>query len=241
MGILSNVDVTKKFETKKEYKEELKRYQLQLLYLQRKLAQLKIPVILVFEGWDAGGKGGAIRRLTEKLDPRGFRVHAISAPNEVEKQYHYLWRFWRDIPPRGTFAIFDRSWYGRVLVERVEQFATKEEWQRAYEEINQFEKLHTNDGAIVLKFWLHISKDEQLRRFEERVTNPFKNWKITDEDWRNREKWEEYYEAAEEMLAKTDTDIAPWVVVGGNYKWYARVKILKSVVKTLENKLKEYE
>ncbi|WP_047152124.1 polyphosphate kinase 2 family protein [Aneurinibacillus tyrosinisolvens] len=238
---LHDLDLTKKYESKKEYKEELKQYQLELLFMQRRFHQLGIPVIIVFEGWDAAGKGGAIRRLTEKIDARGFQVHAISAPNEVERQYHYLWRFWNQLPAKGHMNIFDRSWYGRVLVERVEKFAAREEWKRAYDEINQFEKLQADDGALILKFWLHISKDEQLARFEERKNNPFKNWKITNEDWRNREKWDKYVEAVEEMLDKTNTDYAPWIPVEGNYKWYARVKVIKKIVKAMEEKLEQVQ
>jgi PPK2 family polyphosphate:nucleotide phosphotransferase len=239
MGKLAEVDLTRKFESKKEYKGELKKYQLKLLELQRKFYQKGIPVILVFEGWDAAGKGGAIRRLTERMEPRGFHVHSISAPNLIEKQYHYLWRFWNRLPSKGQIAIFDRSWYGRVLVERVEKFATTKEWKRAYDEINQFEKMLVSDGALVIKFWIHISKQEQLERFEERKANPFKHWKLTDEDWRNREKWDEYVEAVEDMLERTDTQYAPWFIIEGNYKWYARVKVLKTIVKAMKARLRE--
>jgi PPK2 family polyphosphate:nucleotide phosphotransferase len=239
MGKLAEVDLTRKFENKKEYKAELKKYQLKLLELQRKFYQKGIPVILVFEGWDAAGKGGAIRRLTERMEPRGFHVHSISAPNLIEKQYHYLWRFWNRLPSKGQIAIFDRSWYGRVLVERVEKFAAPKEWKRAYDEINQFEKMLVSDGALIIKFWIHISKQEQLERFEERKANPFKHWKLTDEDWRNREKWDEYVEAVEDMLERTDTQNAPWFIIEGNYKWYARVKVLKRIVKAMKARLRE--
>ncbi|MFT9849318.1 polyphosphate kinase 2 family protein [Aneurinibacillus sp. REN35] len=238
MGKLHDVDVNRKFETKKEYKEELKKYQLKLLTLQRQFHQENIPLILVFEGWDAAGKGGAIRRLTEKIDPRGFQVHAISAPNIIEKQYHYMSRFWSKLPPKGAIGIFDRSWYGRVLVERVEKLADKDEWKRAYQEINEFEKMLADDGAVIVKFWVHISKQEQLDRFEERKANPFKHWKLTEEDWRNREKWDDYVEAVDEMLERTDTSYAPWFIVEGNYKWYARVKVLKTVVQAMKARLK---
>ncbi|ERI10477.1 polyphosphate kinase 2 family protein [Aneurinibacillus aneurinilyticus] len=234
MGKLNQVNVNHKFDTKKEYKEELKKYQLELLRLQQQFYQKGIPLILVFEGWDAGGKGGAIRRLTEKIDPRGFQVHAISAPNVIEAKYHYLWRFWNKLPAKGQIGIFDRSWYGRVLVERVEKLATEEEWKRAYREINEFEKVLADDGAVIVKFWLHISKQEQLERFEERKNNPFKNWKLTEEDWRNREKWDDYEQAVDEMLEKTDKPHASWHVIGGNYKWHARVAVLKTIVKTME-------
>ncbi|BAU27319.1 polyphosphate:AMP phosphotransferase [Aneurinibacillus soli] len=236
---LNQFDLTKKLESKTDYKEMLTKYQLEMLSLQRELHNKGIPVILVFEGCDAAGKGGAIRRVTEQIDARGFQVHAIGAPNMVEKMYHYLWRFWTKLPAKGHIAIFDRSWYGRVLVERVEKFATKTEWKRAYEEINQFEHMLTEDGTLVLKFWLHISKEEQLDRFEERQNNPFKNWKITDEDWRNRQKWDDYVAAVEEMLDHTDKPNARWIVVEGNYKWYARVKVLKSIVKAMRARLDE--
>ncbi|GEN35565.1 MULTISPECIES: polyphosphate kinase 2 family protein [Aneurinibacillus] len=237
MGKLNEIDLNQKFETKKEYKEELKECQLMLLDLQRRFHQAGIPLILVFEGWDAAGKGGAIRRLTEKIDPRGFQVHSISAPNLIEKQYHYLWRFWNKLPRKGQIGIFDRSWYGRVLVERVEKLAKKEEWKRAYDEINAFEKMLTDDGAVIVKFWMHISKQEQLERFEERKANPFKHWKLTEEDWRNRERWDDYVEAVEEMLEKTDTPGAPWKIIAGNYKWHARVNVLKTVVRAMQTRL----
>lgn len=234
--MLSSLDLNKKYGDKKEYKRCLEEYQLRLLRLQYLLHKKEIPLIFVFEGWDAAGKGGVIKRFTEKLDPRGYQVHSIGAPNEIEKNYHYLWRFWNRLPQKGRIAVFDRSWYGRVLVERVEAFAKPKEWKRAYEEINQFEKALTADGAIILKFWLHISKDEQLKRFKERENNPFKKWKITEEDYRNREKWEDYVPAIEEMIEKTNQDDAPWYVIEAEYKWYARVKVLKSIVEFLERK-----
>lgn len=234
--MLSSLDLNKKYGDKKEYKRCLEEYQLRLLRLQYLLHEKGIPLILVFEGWDAAGKGGVIKRFTEKLDPRGYQVHSIGAPNEIEKNYHYLWRFWNRLPQKGRIAVFDRSWYGRVLVERVEAFAKPKEWKRAYEEINQFEKALTADGAIILKFWLHISKDEQLKRFKERENNPFKKWKITEEDYRNREKWEDYVPAIEEMIEKTHQDDAPWYIIEAEYKWYARVNVLKSIVEFLEKK-----
>lgn len=232
--MLELLDLTKKFEEKKQYKDELKKYQLELLDLSLQLQFAGIPCLLVFEGWDAGGKGGAIKRLTEKIDPRSFEVHSISAPAAHEKRHHYLHRFWQRLPYKGKIGIFDRSWYGRVLVERIEGFATPTEWQRAYNELNQFEKLLSDDGYIIIKFWLHISKEEQLNRFNERMENPFKKWKITDEDWRNREKWDEYEQASEEMFVKTSTLDAPWHLIEANYKWYARVKVLKIITETLK-------
>ena len=196
-------------------------------------------MILGFEGWDAGGKGGAIKRLTEKMDPRGFVVNPTASPNDIEKAHHYLWRFWRAVPKDGHIAIFDRTWYGRVMVERIEGFCTRQEWQRAYKEMNDMEKDLADAGAIVLKFWMQIDKDEQERRFKARQENPEKQWKITDEDWRNREKWDQYEEAVNEMLIRTSTPHAPWVVVEGNCKYYARIKVLETVVEAIEKRLKD--
>lgn len=232
--MLEKLNLQKQYATEKDYKQELKKYQLELLLLQRELHQAGIPVLILFEGWDAAGKGGVIRRLTERLDPRGFQVHSIAAPDGIEAKHHYLWRFWNRLPQKGSFGIFDRSHYGRVLVERVEKLAHEYEWKRAYDEINQFEKLLTDDGYLIMKFWLHISKEEQLRRFEERQKNPFKQWKLTKEDWRNREKWEDYETAIEEMLYRTNTPYAPWTLVEAEYKWYARVKVLQTVVEMIK-------
>ena len=184
------------------------------------------------------GKGGAIKRVVERLDPRLLRVHSIVKPTQEEYQHHYLWRFWNKMPPYGQIVIFDRSWYGRVLVERVESFATDKEWKRAYEEINEFERTLSDDGVIFLKFYLHISKDEQLARFKRRESDPYKHWKINDEDWRNRRKWSEHNDAAEDMFQRTSTEWAPWNVIPANYKWYARVKVVKSVAERLTRVLK---
>ena len=197
----------------------------------------QIPTVICFEGWDAAGKGGAIRRLTAALDPLGFSVHPVSAPNVVERQFHYLWRFWVHLPEPGNIAIFDRTWYGRVMVERIEGFAKDYEWQRAYDEIKDMEQQWAEHGFAIAKFWLQIDKDEQLRRFTDRQNDPMKQWKITDEDWRNRDKWEAYEEAVNEMLVRTDTSYAPWTVVEGNNKYYARLKVLKTVVELFEKKL----
>lgn len=235
--MLENLDLTKQFDNKEQYKKQLKKYQFEFMNLAMELRALEIPCILVFEGWDASGKGGAIKRVVEKIDPRLYEVHAIAAPRPHEKRYHYLHRFWKRLPYRGKIGIFDRSWYGRVLVERVEGFAASNEWKRAYNEINQFEKLLTDDGYIIIKFWIHISKEEQLDRFNERMQNPFKQWKITDEDWRNREKWDDYMQAAEDMFKKTSTEYAPWHLIEGNYKWYARVQVLKTITETLQSHL----
>lgn len=237
-GVLSGVDLTKTL-TKEEYKKEIDRLQERLEQLHSQIYRLKIPVVFGFEGWDAAGKGGAIRRLTSHLDPRGYKVYPTSAPNDMERVHHYLWRFWNNVPRAGHMAIFDRTWYGRVLVERIEGFCSENQWKQAYQEINEMEDHLANAGTVVLKFWIHIDKDEQERRFKARSEDPLKQWKITEEDWRNREKWDEYEEAVNEMLVRTSTTYAPWIVVEGNCKYYARVKILKTVVEALEGKIRE--
>ena len=238
VSILSKADLSLSY-TREEYKEKLDKLQKKMEKLHGELYRRRIPVVLGFEGWDAGGKGGAIKRLTERMDPRGYVVNPTASPNDIEKAHHYLWRFCRAMPKDGHVAIFDRTWYGRVMVERIEGFCTTEEWKRAYKEINDMEKDLHDAGAIVIKFWMHIDKDEQERRFTERQQNPEKQWKITDEDWRNREKWDLYEDAVNEMLMRTSTDYAPWVVVEGNNKYYARVKVLKTVVDAIEKRLKE--
>ena len=237
-GILSGVDLTRTMD-RDTYKQKIDQLQKRLEILHSEIYRLRIPVVLGFEGWDAGGKGGAIRRLTSHLDPRGYQVCPTSAPSDTEKRHHYLWRFWNRMPKEGHIAVFDRTWYGRVMVERIEGFCTEEEWRRAYQEINEMEAHLVSSGAVVLKFWLHIDKDEQERRFRERMENPEKQWKITDEDWRNREKWDQYELAVNEMLVRTSTTYAPWIVVEGNCKYYARVKVLETVVEALEKKIQE--
>jgi polyphosphate kinase 2 (PPK2 family) len=237
--MLETVDLTRKL-GRPEYVREIIRRQIQLRELGYQVYLKKRPVVLVFEGWDAAGKGGAIKRVTEKLDPRGYVVYPISAPLGEDKTRHYLYRFWRRLPERGQIAIFDRSWYGRVLVERVEGFAREEEWKRAYKEINGFERQLRDFGATVAKFWVHISRDEQLRRFEERKSSGYKSWKLTDEDWRNRDKWPNYEEAVEEMLVKTSTTAAPWILIEGNDKYWARTKVLRRLVEVLSKDL-EYK
>ena len=237
-GVLSGIDLSKSL-TEEEYKTRLKKRQKRLAELHSELYRLRGQVVIGFEGWDAGGKGGAIKRLTSNLDPRGYREKPTTAPNDIEKVPHYLWRFWNNVPKAGHIAVFDRTWYGRVMVERIEGFCSEAQWRRAYQEINEMESHMANAGAVVLKFWLHIDKDEQERRFRERQANPAKQWKITDEDWRNREKWDQYEEAVNEMLIRTSTTYAPWIVVEGNDKRYARVKVLQTVVDALEKKIKE--
>ncbi len=220
-----------------EYQERLPKLQAELRRLQYLCYMRRRPVIIVYEGWDASGKGGNIKRLLRKLDPRGFEVIPFAAPQGEEKTHHYLWRFWRVLPKAGHFALFDRSWYGRVLVERVEGFATPQEWQRAYSEINEFEQQLADSGAVIVKFWMHVSKDEQLRRFQDRQNTPHKQWKITDEDWRNREKWDHYWEAVSDMLDRTSTAHAPWTIIEGNDKCHARVKALETVVNTIKKQV----
>jgi polyphosphate kinase 2 (PPK2 family) len=234
--MLETLDLTHKLE-RPEYIRQLARRQIQLRELGFQVYQQKRPVVIVFEGWDAAGKGGVIKRITEKLDPRGFVVYPISAPHGEDKTKHYLYRFWRRLPERGSIAIFDRSWYGRVLVERVEGFAKENEWKRAFKEINAFERQLHDFTTVVVKFWLHISREEQLRRFEERQRIGYKAWKLTDEDWRNREKWGAYEDAAEEMLVKTSTTLAPWTLVEANDKYWARVKVLSQLVEVLSKEL----
>ncbi|WP_428908711.1 polyphosphate kinase 2 family protein [Niallia sp. Krafla_26] len=236
---LEEVDLSKKESDMNEYETKLRILQWHLLHLQNILRENKMATIIVMEGWDAAGKGGVIKRITEYLDPRGFQVWAISDPEPHEKRYHYLQRFWRKIPQYGQITIFDRSWYGRVLVERIEGFAKENEWSRAYDEINQFEKLLTKDHYIMVKFWLHINKKEQLKRFKKRVKHPLKRWKLTDEDWRNREKWEQYEEAAEEMFAKTDLNHAPWHIIPSNNKKYARLKTITIMIESIEHELEK--
>lgn len=235
-SILSKVDLSLQLDEKK-YDHDLAELQTKLHVLGLHIYQQHRPVLLVFEGWDASGKGGAIKRITAKLDPRSYIVHAIAAPSGEDKSHHYLYRFWRRLPPTGTIGIFDRSWYGRVLVERIEGFARPDEWQRAYAEINEFERQLVEFGTIVCKFWLHISPEEQLRRFEERKNVRYKSWKLTDEDWRNREKWPLYEQAADEMLLRTSTPAAPWTIVESDDKRFSRIKILRTVVRRLETDL----
>ena len=237
-GILSRADLSQRIDGA-AYDRQLARLQAKLRLLGFQVYLQKRPVVLVFEGWDAAGKGGAIHRITVEIDPRSYVVHPIAAPAGDDKARHYLYRFWRRLPPRGQIAIFDRSWYGRVLVERVEGFARPDEWQRAYVEINEFERQLVASGTIVCKFWMHISPAEQLRRFEERQASAIKAWKLTAEDWRNREKWPQYEQAADEMLLRTSTPAAPWTLVEAEDKRFGRIKALRTVVRRLEDELGE--
>ncbi len=232
--MLDTIDLTRTI-SRDEYRIRLLELQLAFRDLALRLYQERRSAVVVYEGWDAAGKGGNIRRATEKLDPRGYHVYAIGAPVGDDALRHYLWRFWRRlIPPEDKqVVIFDRSWYGRVLVERVEGFAPPPAWRRAFREINDFERQLVDEGIVLVKFWLHISRAEQLRRFEQRSQIGYKSWKLTEEDWRNREKWPQYHAAVEDMLLKTSTRTAPWTVVEGNDKRYARVKTLATLVDAL--------
>lgn len=236
MPKLDEIDLDKAV-TQEEYRAELDRLQERLGHLHNKLYRKKVPVIIAYEGWDAAGKGGNIKRITEALDPRGFEVHPIASPEPHEKARHYLWRFWNRLPKTGHIAVFDRTWYGRVMVERLEGFCRENDWQRAYNEINEFERELADWGAVIIKFWVQIDKDTQLARFNERQNTPAKQWKITEEDWRNREKWDLYEGAVNEMLQKTNTTYAPWHILESNDKRYARLKALRIVIESIEKAL----
>ena len=226
--LLDTVDLTQTL-PREDYRERLQSYQARLHRLTQKAQKHGLSCVWVFEGWDAAGKGGVIRRLTAAMDPEHYQLHPIAAPTAEEKSYHYLWRFWRRLPRAGNVAIFDRSWYGRVLVERIERFASDPEWQRAYQEINDFEAQLYDSGILLLKFWLHVDPDEQLRRFQEREATPYKKYKITAEDYRNRDQWTAYEQAVHEMVTQTDHACAPWRLVASNDKRWARVDVLKAV------------
>ena len=233
MPRLREVDLSPSLEDK-EYEEELKKLQKRLGELHNLVYRKRIPVVICYEGWDAAGKGGNIRRLARNLDPRGFDVIPIASPEPHELNRQYLWRFWTQLPRSGHFAIFDRTWYGRVMVERLEGFCTEKDWKRAYNEINEFERQLEEWGAVVLKFWIQIDQDTQLERFTARQNTPEKQWKLTEEDWRNREKWPQYEEAVDEMLEKTSTENAPWHIIESNDKKYARIKTLRLTIAALE-------
>jgi AMP-polyphosphate phosphotransferase len=246
MGRLDDLDLSAKLD-REEYEARLAAAQAEFLALRLHLGgqtndgKIGPGLLVVIEGSDAGGKGGAVRRIVERLDPRHFDVYAYAKPTEREKRHHFLWRFWSKVPGLGGFCVFDRSWYGRVLVERVEGFATEAEWRRAYHEIVEFERSLVAEGVILVKFWLQVSKQEQLERFESRREDPFRRWKLNDEDWRNRDKWDQYTEAIEDMFAKTDHDLAPWDVISGEQKKWARVMVLETLNRRIREGLERYE
>lgn len=221
----------------KAYKEQLKERQAAIHDLAHQIHEHRIPVVMVYSGWDAAGKGGCIKRLLQGIDPRSFKVVPIGAPTKLELSHHYLWRFWKEMPPQGKITIFDRSWYGRVLVERVEGLCSNEEWQRAYGEINAMERHLADFGTVVIKFWLHIDQETQLARFQDRANNPFKQWKITDEDWRNRKQFSKYEQAVNEMIARTHTPQAPWSIIPANCKMHARIQTLDVFIETVRKAL----
>ena len=231
---LADVDLSRAFANKDAYEDALEKVQLRLLQLQTEHFAKKRRAIIVFEGRDAAGKGGAIKRLTENIDPRGVKVWPIGPPSSEEQGRHYLSRFWEKIPSRGTWAVFDRSWYGRVLVERVDKLATKPEWRRAYREINDFERMLSDDGVVIVKLFFHISKKEQLVRFKERERNPYKKWKIGKDDWHNRKMWKAYDGAIADMLRETHTRQSPWHLVSGEHKWHARVEACRIIADALD-------
>lgn len=234
--LLARVDLSQAL-SRSKYERRLAEQQVRLRSLQMEIDRQRLPVLILFEGWDAAGKGGAISRLTGMLDPRSYAVHAFSAPTAEERLHHYLWRFWRWLPAAGTIGIFDRSWYGRVMVERIEGFATETEWRRAYQEINEFESQLVSGGLALVKVWLHISPEEQLRRFQERKDNPFKEYKLTDEDWRNRDHWPLYEVAVNQMVQRTHTPVAPWTLIAAEDKFFARVAVVTAVADAIERRL----
>ena len=238
MPKLSEIELKSKTMTEEEYEVKLDELQGRLKELHNRLYKKKVPVIIAYEGWDAAGKGGNIKRITRALDPRGFEVVPIASPEPHEKARHHLWRFWNKLPKDGHITIFDRTWYGRVMVERLEGFCSENDWKRAYNEMNEFEYELTQWGAVIIKFWVQIDKDTQLERFNDRQNNPEKQWKITDEDWRNREKWDQYEEAIDEMLQKTSTTFAPWHILESTDKKYARIKALSIVIDEIEKAVK---
>ncbi len=235
---LRDVDLDRRIEEDK-YKRDLESCRLELAQLHNRIYRAKIPVVIAYEGWDAAGKGGNIKRLVSSFDARGYSVIPIAAPIPAELNRQYLWRFWEELPRTGHIAIFDRSWYGRVMVERIEGFCTQEQWTRAYREINEFEKFLADWNTVVAKFWLHIDADEQLKRFQNRANDPEKAWKLSDEDWRNREKWPLYEEAVDDMLWYTNTEFAPWYIIESNDKKYARIRVMQIMIDTLRKALGE--
>jgi len=234
--VLSTLDMAQSLR-KAAYNRAISQLQGRLYALRREARDRGVSGVFLFEGWDAAGKGGAIRRVVRALDARFYQVISVAAPTEEERAHHYLWRFWRHIPRRGRITIFDRSWYGRVLVERIEGFASEKEWMRAYAEVNDFEAELVSHGIVLLKFWIHITPEEQEARFRARAESPLKSWKLTEEDWRNRDRWQAYERAVNDMVERTSTQMAPWTLVEGNDKRFARVRVMREVCDALERSL----
>ena len=226
--ILDRADLTLTLD-EDEYEQRLRSAQVQLRHNLDACYLHRVPIVTAFEGWDAAGKGGTIKRLLRSLDPRSYRVTAVAAPTDEELAHHYLWRFWRRVPKAGHLELFDRSWYGRLLVERVEGFCSEEEWKRSFREINEFEHQLADYGTVIVKYWVHISKEEQLRRFKQRESDPLKEYKLTDEDWRNRKRWDLYKTAVSDMLERTSTTYAPWTIVENEHKYWGRVKVIETL------------
>lgn len=237
MAVLSQVNLSRTI-SEEEYVDQLTRYQALLRKLAREVVAQERSILIVFEGWGAADQGGCIKRLTEGLDPRGYVVYPMNTLQNEDQDRHYLYRYWRRLPERGRIAVFDRSWYGRVLGDRVESRCTEAEWERAYREINQFERQQVDFGAVLFKFWMHITREEQFRRFQGRATSPYRTWKLTPDDWRSHELWDAYEVAAEEMLLKTSTFSAPWTIVEAMDRNWARIKVLRTVAETLVRELK---
>jgi len=236
--MLEKIDLTKKL-SKKEYKAQLPKLQRRLYDLETSAWRSGVPSIIIFEGWDAAGKGTTISTLTQRLDPRGFKLHAIRGARTYEKMQPWLWRFWLKLPNYGEMAILDRSWYGRVLVERVEELTAEREWQKAYRDIADFERTIFDDGYVLVKFWLHISKEEQLRRFKILEKDPLKSWQVTEEDWDHHHRYDDYLIAVEEMLERTETEWGPWTIVEATNRWWARNKVVNTIIAALGQRLEE--
>jgi polyphosphate kinase 2 (PPK2 family) len=236
--MLDKIDLTKKL-SKKEYRAQLPKLQRRLYDLETAAWKGGVASVILFEGWDAAGKGTAISTLTGRLDPRGFKLYPIRAARTYESRRPWLWRFWLKLPNYGEMAIFDRSWYGRVLVERVEGLTPQSQWQKAYRDIVDFERTIADDGYVLVKFWLHISKKEQRRRFKMLEKHPLKSWQVTDEDWEHHRKYDEYLQAVEEMLERTETEWGPWTIVEATDRWWARVKVFTTIINALDARLQE--
>ena len=236
--MLENIDLSKKL-SKKEYKKQLPRLQRRLYDLETAAWKAGVPSLILFEGWDAAGKGTAIRTLTQRLDPRGFKLYPIRAARTFEKMHPWLWRFWLKLPNYGEMAIFDRSWYGRVLVERVEGLTSERDWRKGYRDIVDFEQTLSDDGCVLVKFWLHIDKKEQRRRFKLLEKDQLKSWQVTEEDWEHHRRYDEYLLAVEEMLERTETEWGPWTIVEATNRWWARVKIFNTIIDALATRLDE--